>query len=119
LEKRSQLSIVHVFDVRPRKDKRGVDLISDVAAIPGGCGTAGHKRNQQRNRLCAIAPLGFGFRVCSPYRHGRDCGTPKPGKKKQKRYGYACAVLVIHRFPFSLLLTRVVRKIRLEVTPKA
>lgn len=63
-------------------------------------------------------PVGFGFRVCSPYRHDRDCGTPKPGKKKQKRYDYACAVLVIHRFPFSLLLTRVVRKIRLEVTRK-
>jgi len=75
--------------------------------------------NQQRNRLCAIAPLGFGFRACSPYRRGRDCGTPKPGKKKQKRDDYACAVLIIHRFPFPLLLTRVVRKIRREVTPKA
>src|SRR5262249_8479328 len=61
----------------------------------------------------------FGFRVCSPYRHGRDRGTPKPGKKKQKRYDYACAVLIIHRFPFSLLLTLVLRKVRLEVTPKA
>ena len=50
-------------------------------------------------------PVGFGFRVCLPQRLGRDCGTPKPGKKKQKRYDYACAVLVIHRFPFSLLLT--------------
>src|SRR5262249_52384161 len=63
-------------------------------------------------------PVGFGFRVCSPYRHGRDCGTPKPGQKKQKRYDCAYAVLVIHRFPFSLLLTLVVRKIRLEVTLK-
>jgi hypothetical protein len=63
-------------------------------------------------------PVGFGFRVYSPYRHGRDGGTPKPGKEKQKRYDYACAVLVIHRFPFSLLFARVVRKVRLEVTPK-
>ena len=49
---------------------------------------------------CAV---GLGFRVCSPYRHGRDCSTPKPGKKKQKRYDYACAVLIDHRFPFSFL----------------
>src|SRR6516162_10239959 len=62
---------------------------------------------------CAV---GLGFRVCSPYCRGRDCGTPKPGKKKQNRYDYACDVLIIHRFPFSLLLTPVVRKVRLEVT---
>ena len=54
--------------------------------------------------------------MSSPYRHGRDCGTPKPGKKKQKRYDCAYAVLIIHRFPFSLLLTLVVGKVRLEVT---
>ena len=63
--------------------------------------------------------VGLGFRVCSPYCHGRDCGTPKPGKKKQERYDYAYAVLIIHRFPFSLLLTPVVRKVRPEVMPKA
>jgi hypothetical protein len=40
------------------------------------------------------------FRLRSPYRHGRDCGTPKPRKKKQKRYDYACGVLIIHRFTF-------------------
>ena len=40
----------HVYEVRPRKDKRGVDLISD--ALPFGrlvvCRT---KRSQQCNRL--------------------------------------------------------------------
>ena len=65
--------------------------------------------------MCNCA-VGLGFRVRSPYCHGRDCGTPKPGKKKQKLYDHACAVLIIHRFPFSLLLTLVVRKVRLEVT---
>jgi hypothetical protein len=30
-------STIHVYEVRPRQDKRGVDLISDLAAIPGGC----------------------------------------------------------------------------------
>jgi hypothetical protein len=29
---------------------------------------------------------------CSPYLHRRDCSAPKPGKKKQKRYNYSCAV---------------------------
>src|SRR5262249_937310 len=82
------------------------------------CGTPARmpSATQSATRNC---PVGFGFRACSPYRRGRDCGTPKPGKKKQKRYDYACAVLIIHRFPFPLLFTRVVRKIRLEVTPKA
>jgi len=30
----------HVYEVRPRKDKRGVDLISDVCWHPARCGTA-------------------------------------------------------------------------------
>jgi hypothetical protein len=30
---------MHVYEVRPRKDKRGFDLISDVLQF-AGCGTA-------------------------------------------------------------------------------
>ena len=62
-------------------------------------------RSQQRSRLCAIyfAFFGLGLRACSPYLRRRDCGPPKPRKKKQKRYDYACAVLIVHRFPFSFL----------------
>jgi hypothetical protein len=41
--------------------------------------------------------------VCSPYRDRRDCGAPKPGKKKQKRYNYGCAILIFHRFPGTYL----------------
>ena len=108
----------HIYQVRPRKDKRGFDLISD--ALPFSRPSYGDANAiSNAKRLCAIAPFSFGFRVCLPYRHGRGCGTPKPGKKKQKRYDNACAVLVIHRFPSPVLLTRVMRKIRLEVTPKA
>jgi len=44
--------------------------------------------------------LGLGLRVYSPYRHCRGCGSRQPGKKKQKRYDYGCAVLIVHRFPF-------------------
>jgi len=32
----------HVYEIRPRSDKRGVDLISD--ALPLGCGTPGRVR---------------------------------------------------------------------------
>jgi len=36
---------MHVYEVRPRKDHRGVDLISD--ALPfGGCGIAGRTRSR-------------------------------------------------------------------------
>jgi hypothetical protein len=44
---------IHVYEVRPRKDHRGVDLISDVLPFwspvvrRAGC-------NQQRNRLCEV-----------------------------------------------------------------
>jgi hypothetical protein len=40
---------MHVYEVRPRKDKRGVDLISN--ALPFGRLWYGTKRNQQRNRI--------------------------------------------------------------------
>jgi hypothetical protein len=40
----------HVYEVRPRKDHRGIDLISD--ALPFGRLWYGEpKRGQQRNRL--------------------------------------------------------------------
>jgi len=47
---------------------------------------------------CAVD---LGFRVCSPYRHGRGYCTPTPGKKKQKRYDYARAV-------YSVLIAKIV-----------
>jgi hypothetical protein len=41
---------VHVYEVRPRKDDRGVDLISD-GPLFGRLWHAEPGRNQQRNRL--------------------------------------------------------------------
>ena len=98
----------HIYEVRPRKDKRGVDLISDALPI-GRLWLRRAKRGQQRNRLCAIyfARLVWDFRVCSPYRHRRDCGTSKPGKKKQKRYDYGCAILNLHCNHLSCWLIRI------------
>ena len=66
-------------------------------AKPSGVANCGRLVSKDAIGLCEIAPFGWGFHMCSPYRHGRDCGTTKPGKKKQKRYDYACAVLSIHR----------------------
>jgi hypothetical protein len=48
-----------------------------------------------RNLFCF---LDLGFRVCLPYRHRRECSAPKPGKKKQKRYDYGHAILIVHSF---------------------
>jgi hypothetical protein len=41
--------LIHVYEVRPRKDKRGFDLISDVLHLIG-CGWRA-KGTQQRSRL--------------------------------------------------------------------
>jgi hypothetical protein len=38
----------HVYEVRPRKDHRGVDLISDVLPF----GRLWYTENSARNRLC-------------------------------------------------------------------
>lgn len=43
--------------------------------------------------------VGLALPECSPYLHRRDCSAPKPGKKKQKRYNYSCAVQILHKFP--------------------
>jgi hypothetical protein len=71
-----------------------------------GCGTVSQAQSAMqsamRNLFCF---LGLGLRACSPYRHRRDCGAPQPGKQKQKRYDYGCAVVIVHRFPFSFLCT--------------
>ena len=40
----------HLYEVRPRKDKRGVDLISDVLPFESPVVWRA-KRSQQRNRL--------------------------------------------------------------------
>ena len=59
------------------------------------------------------------FDVLSPYRDSRYCGTPKPGKEKQKSYNYCFAILMVHRFEsFLSVFTEVVRKILGEVTKK-
>ena len=79
-------------------------LISDV--LPFGRLSYGERMQSETQSAMHNCAVGLGFRVCSPYCHGQDCGTPKPRKKKQKRYDYACAVLIIHRFPFSLLNDR-------------
>jgi hypothetical protein len=68
------------------------------------CGTVSQTQSAtqlaMRNLFCF---LGLGLLACSPYLHRRDCGAPKPRKKKQKRYDYGCAVVIVHRFPFSFL----------------
>jgi hypothetical protein len=38
------------------------------------------------------------FGVFSPYRDGRHCSTPKPGKEKQKSHDYRSAILMVHSF---------------------
>ena len=47
------IAAVHVYEVRPRKDKRGVDLISDVLPF-GRLWYDRVERDQQRNRIRAI-----------------------------------------------------------------
>ena len=44
---------MHIYEVRPRKDKRGVDLISDVLPF-GRLWYDRVERDQQRNRIRAI-----------------------------------------------------------------
>jgi hypothetical protein len=46
---------------------------------------------------------GLRFDVFSPYRDGRYCSVPKPGKKKQKSYNYRSAILMVHRFRSSFV----------------
>jgi len=97
--------IKHVYEVRPRKDHRAsIQSLMRSHSADYRMVNRMQSATQSAMHNCAV---GLGFRVCSPYRHGRDRCTPKPGKKKQKRYDYARAVLIIHRFPFSLLLTLV------------
>ena len=51
---------MHVYEVRPRKDRRGFDLISE--ALPFGRLVWRAKRNQQREVLAADhIMLGFAF----------------------------------------------------------
>jgi hypothetical protein len=38
------------------------------------------------------------FDVFSPYRDGRYCGAPKPGKEKEKSYDYRSVILMVHSF---------------------
>ncbi len=47
----SRMTSQHVYEVRPRKDKRGVDLISDVLPF-GRTVVRGAKRGEQCNRIC-------------------------------------------------------------------
>jgi hypothetical protein len=59
------------------------------------------------------------FDMFSPYRDGRYCSAPKPGKEKQKSYDYRSAILVVHRFrSFLSVFVQVLRKIWREVTRK-
>jgi hypothetical protein len=41
----------HVYEVRPRKDYRGVDLISDALPFGRLCGTASRTRRTQTHNL--------------------------------------------------------------------
>jgi hypothetical protein len=45
----------HVYEVRPRKDKRGVDLISDVLPFGGGNGERCHPCQCARSYHFVIA----------------------------------------------------------------
>jgi len=93
------------FGMRVGPAKRTVNSIGRGQGCHSiGCGTVSQAQSATqtatRNLFCF---LGLGLRACSPYRHRRDCGAAKPGKKKQKRYDYGCAVVIIHRFLFSFL----------------
>ena len=47
LEEKLSVSVKHAYEIRPRKDKRGFDLISDALAFGG----AVELRSQTRNRI--------------------------------------------------------------------
>jgi len=103
-----------ICEVRPRKDHRGVDLISD--ALPFGRFWYG----QQRNRLCAIY---FAFlvwdSVCA--RHNAiDEAAVRANQGRRSRNVMTMVALSgsFIDFHFLSLLTQVVRKVRLEVTRK-
>ena len=50
-------STIHIYEVRPRKDKRGVDLISDALLFRSAV-VRWTQYNQQRSRLRgALQPL--------------------------------------------------------------
>jgi len=40
--------LMHVYEIRPRKDKRGVDLISDAPPFGQLCGTPGRMQSAMR-----------------------------------------------------------------------
>jgi hypothetical protein len=42
--------MIHVYEIRPRKDKRGVDLISNVLTIPSAV-VRRAERSRERNRI--------------------------------------------------------------------
>jgi hypothetical protein len=84
LLKSSCFSAMHVYEVRPRKDKRGVDLISDVLpfgrlwyagpnAVANAIGYAEHRSRSYDAviRVYDDAPIhpmngrGFDFAICS------------------------------------------------------
>jgi len=61
----------------------------------------------------------LGSRVLSQYRRQRHCGASEPRKEKQKSYNDCSAVLMVHRFRFSVVCVHpVLRKRRREVTRK-
>jgi hypothetical protein len=45
---------MHTYEVRPRKDKRGVDLVSDVLPFGRGCGMMDRKPWQTRSDTRSI-----------------------------------------------------------------
>jgi hypothetical protein len=61
---------IHIYEIRPRIDKHGVDLTSDVLLL-GPLWYAGPNANQQRNRLRKVRSRSYDavIRVC------RLCGS--------------------------------------------
>ena len=64
---RKSVTTAHVYEVRPRKDHRGVALISD--ALPFGCGTASQTQSATQSDMrnsTANNALRFAFTMHRP-----------------------------------------------------
>jgi hypothetical protein len=56
-ERTFQSKFMHLYEVRPRKDHRGADLISDALPFGRLCGTASRMRRTQTHNLNLLDPL--------------------------------------------------------------
>jgi hypothetical protein len=69
----------HVYEIRPRKDHRGVDLISDALSF-GACGTASHAIGyatfRSRSHNAVIPVYDEAGKVTETYEHAGEFREP-------------------------------------------